>query len=40
MVPRRNLGVYLEERERNQLQVGGQQGGVLSAVYERDEDFS
>jgi hypothetical protein len=42
MIPGRNLGVFLEEREKNEVEgLGvGNPGIVLSAVYERDEDFS
>jgi hypothetical protein len=45
MVPGRNLGGYLAEREKLIEEMEGLERGrgpeiVLSAVYERDEDFS
>jgi hypothetical protein len=42
MIPGRNLGAYLEERGRGEDGgLGeGSDGVMLSAVYERDEDFS
>jgi hypothetical protein len=39
MVPGRDLGVYLDGRERGKKDAK-EVGGGLSAVYEGDEDFS